>query len=66
VVGENLLTAQGPPEPIPVALGDVTGDAGGTFAGQSLCSNDSAGGVGYFGAGTDLPTGWHAVASSVT
>jgi serine protease len=57
-VGENLLTAQGPAEPIPGAIGDVKGNAGGTFAVQSLWSNDSAEGAGYCaGAGTDLPTG---------
>ena len=57
-VGENLSTAQGPPESIPGAIGDVTGNAGGTFAVQSLWSNDSAEGPGYCaGAGTDLPTG---------
>ncbi len=57
-VGENLLTAQGPPTPIPGALGDITGNQGGRFAVQSLWSNDSAGGAGYCaGAGTDLPTG---------
>jgi serine protease len=57
-VGENLLTGQGPPEPIYGALGDVKGNQGGTFAVQSLWSNDSAGGAGYCaGAGTDLPTG---------
>ncbi len=57
-VGENLLTAQGPPEPVPGALGNTTGNAGDRFAVQSLWSNDSAGGAGYCaGAGTDLPTG---------
>jgi serine protease len=57
-VGENLLTAQGPPEPVPGALGNMTGNAGDRFAVQSLWSNDSAGGAGYCaGAGTDLPTG---------
>jgi serine protease len=57
-VGENLLTATGPPEPIPGALGNITGNAGDRFAVQSLWSNDSAGGAGYCaGAGTDLPTG---------
>ncbi|HEX4671281.1 MAG TPA: hypothetical protein VH279_03380 [Solirubrobacteraceae bacterium] len=57
-VGENLLTAQGPPEPIPGALGNVTGNRGDHFAVQSLWSNDAAGGAGYCaGAGTDLPTG---------
>ena len=57
-VGENLLTGQGPPEPIPGAMGDITGNHGTAFAVQSLWSNDSAGGAGYCaGAGTDLPTG---------
>jgi hypothetical protein len=57
-VGENLLTASGPPEPIPGALGNITGNAGDRFAVQSLWSNASAGGAGYCaGAGTDLPTG---------
>jgi hypothetical protein len=57
-VGENLVTGSGPPEPIPGALGDITGNQGETFAVQSLWSNDSAEGAGYCaGAGTDLPTG---------
>jgi serine protease len=57
-VGENLLTAQGPPEPIPGALGNVTGNRGDRFAVQSLWSNQAAEGTGYCaGAGTDLPTG---------
>jgi hypothetical protein len=57
-VGENLLTAQGPPEPIPGAIGDIKGNAGGTFAVQSLWGNGSAEGAGYCaGAGTDLPSG---------
>jgi serine protease len=57
-VGENLLTASGPPEPVPGALGNVTGNAGDRFAVQSLWSNAAAGGTGYCaGAGTDLPTG---------
>ncbi len=57
-VGENLLTASGPPEPIPGALGNITGNAGDRFAVQSLWSNAAAGGAGYCaGAGTDLPTG---------
>jgi len=57
-VGENLLTAQGPPEPVPGAMGDMTGNAGDRFAVQALWSNDSAEGAGYCaGAGTDLPTG---------
>jgi serine protease len=57
-VGENLLTAQGPPEPVPGALGNVIGNRGDRFAVQSLWSNDAAGGAGYCaGAGTDLPTG---------
>ena len=57
-VGENLLTASGPPEPVPGALGNITGNAGDRFAVQSLWSNAAAGGAGYCaGAGTDLPTG---------
>jgi hypothetical protein len=57
-VGENLFTATGPPEPIPGALGNVTGNRGDRFAVQSLWSNAAAGGTGYCaGAGTDLPTG---------
>jgi hypothetical protein len=57
-VGENLLTAQGPPAPIPGAIGDIKGNHGQTFAVQSLWSNDAAGGAGYCaGAGTDLPVG---------
>jgi serine protease len=57
-VGENLLTASGPPEPIPGALGNITGNGGDRFAVQSLWSNAAAGGAGYCaGAGTDLPTG---------
>jgi serine protease len=56
-VGENLLTGQGT-EPVPGAMGNMTGNAGDRFAVQSLWSNDSAGGAGYCaGAGTDLPTG---------
>jgi hypothetical protein len=57
-VGENLLTGQGPPAPISGAMGDMQGNAGSTFAVQSLWSNNSAAGAGYCaGAGTDLPTG---------
>jgi hypothetical protein len=56
-VGENLLTGQGT-EPVPGAMGDITGNDGKTYAVQALWSNDSAGGAGYCaGAGTDLPTG---------
>jgi serine protease len=56
-VGENLLTGQGT-EPVPGAMGNMTGNAGDRFAVQSLWSNDSAAGAGYCaGAGTDLPTG---------
>jgi serine protease len=55
-VGENLLTATGPPEPIPGALNDITGNQGQKFAVQSLWSNDAAAGAGYCaGAGNDLP-----------
>jgi|GEM_PF-1729242 len=46
-VGENLLTAQGPPEPIYGALGNITGNAGETFAVQSLWSNAANEGTGY-------------------
>jgi hypothetical protein len=56
-VGESLTGGSGV-TPIPGALGDITGNQGGTFAVQSLWSNDSAAGAGYCaGAGTDLPTG---------
>ncbi|HLY47827.1 MAG TPA: hypothetical protein VKR21_01405 [Solirubrobacteraceae bacterium] len=55
-VGENLLTGQGPPEPIYGALGDITGNAGERFAVQSLWSNRANAGTGYCaGAGTDSP-----------
>lgn len=55
-VGENLATGQGPPEPIYGALGDITGNAGSTFAVQSLWSNQADEGTGYCaGAGTDTP-----------
>jgi serine protease len=60
-VGEPLVTGlPGQPNvtPIPGAMGDIKGNAGSTFAVQSLWSNDSAAGAGYCaGAGTDLPTG---------
>ncbi len=55
-VGENLLTATGPPEPIPGALGNIKGNAGARFAVQSLWSNAANEGTGYCaGAGTDSP-----------
>jgi serine protease len=55
-VGENLLTGTGPPEPIPGALGDIQGNAGDSFAVQSLWSNAANEGTGYCaGAGTDSP-----------
>ncbi len=55
-VGENLFTGTGPPEPIPGALGDIQGNAGDTFAVQSLWSNIANEGTGYCaGAGTDSP-----------
>jgi serine protease len=55
-VGESL-TGQGT-TPIFGSMGDIQGNAGTTFAVQSLWSNNSAGGAGYCaGAGTDLPTG---------
>jgi hypothetical protein len=61
-VGEPLLNTGLPQQPsvnpIPGAMGDITGNAGTKFAVQSLWSNDSAGGAGYCaGAGTNLPTG---------
>jgi hypothetical protein len=57
-VGENLLTGQGPPEPVYGAMGNVTLNDGKQYAVQSLWSNNSAGGAGYCaGAGSDLPTG---------
>jgi len=41
--------------PIPGAMGDIKGNAGTTFAVQSLWSNEAAAGGGYCaGAGTDL------------
>jgi hypothetical protein len=41
--------------PVPGALGDITGNGGGTFAVQSLWSNDAAGGAGYCAGVNDLP-----------
>jgi serine protease len=55
-VGENLLTGQGPPEPVFGAMGDITGNGGETFAVQSLWSNAANAGTGYCaGANTDSP-----------
>jgi hypothetical protein len=58
-VGEPLITGlPGEPnvEPIPGAMGNITGNQGSEFAVQSLWSNAAAGGAGYCaGAGTDLP-----------
>ena len=55
-VGENLATGQGPPEPIPGAIGDIKGNAGSRFAVQALWSNAANEGTGYCaGAGTDSP-----------
>jgi hypothetical protein len=55
-VGENLLTATAPPEPIPGALGNIKGNTGARFAVQSLWSNAANEGTGYCaGAGTDSP-----------
>ena len=60
-VGEPLIGGlPGMPnvEPIPGAMGNIKGNAGTTFAVQSLWSNAAAAGTGYCaGAGTDLPTG---------
>jgi serine protease len=64
-VGTPLTEALGLPSvsglpttvPIPGAMGNMTGNAGGTFAVQSLWSNASAGGLGYCAgvASSDLP-----------
>jgi hypothetical protein len=55
-VGENLLTGTGPAEPIPGAIGNITGNAGDRFAVQALWSNAANEGTGYCaGAGTDSP-----------
>ncbi len=58
-VGEPLTgPIPGGPQvlPIPGAMGDIKGNAGKTFAVQSLWSNEAALGTGYCaGAGTDLP-----------
>jgi hypothetical protein len=55
-VGENLFTGTAPVEPIPGALGNITGNAGDRFAVQSLWSNAANEGTGYCaGAGTDSP-----------
>jgi hypothetical protein len=54
-VGLDPLTGQGT-APIPGALGDIKGNAGKTFAVQSLWSNAANAGTGYCaGAGTDSP-----------
>jgi serine protease len=55
-VGLNPVTGQGT-EPIPGALGNITGNAGETFAVQSLWSDAAAGGTGWCGGVNDLPTG---------
>ncbi|HEV3128470.1 MAG TPA: hypothetical protein VGY32_05775 [Solirubrobacteraceae bacterium] len=55
-VGLDPATGQGPPVPVPGALGNITGNAGGTFAVQSIWSNTANAGTGYCaGAGTDSP-----------
>jgi hypothetical protein len=58
-VGEPLTgPVPGGPQvlPIPGAMGNIKGNAGTTFAVQSLWSNEAAAGTGYCaGAGTDLP-----------
>jgi serine protease len=54
-VGLDPLTGQGT-VPVPGALGDIQGNAGETFAVQSLWSNAANEGTGYCaGAGTDSP-----------
>jgi serine protease len=55
-VGLDPATGQGPPVPVPGALGNITGNAGGTFAVQSIWSNTANAGTGYCaGAVTDSP-----------
>ena len=56
-VGLDPLTGQADsPVPFPGQLGDIQGNAGGTFAVQSLWSNAANEGTGYCaGAGTDSP-----------
>ena len=53
-VGLDPLTGQGT-EPIPGALGDVTGNAGGQFAVQSLWSDAANEGTGYCAGVNDSP-----------
>jgi hypothetical protein len=54
-VGESLTGSPGV-TPIPGAMGDIKGNGGGTFAVQSLWSNQADLGTGYCaGAGTDSP-----------
>jgi serine protease len=55
-VGLDPTTGAGPPVPVPGALGNITGNAGGRFAVQSIWSNTANAGTGYCaGAGTDSP-----------
>ena len=55
-VGIDPLTGQGPPFPIPGAVGTMTGNAGTVYPVQSLWSNADNAGTGYCaGAGTDSP-----------
>jgi serine protease len=54
-VGLNVLTGQGT-FPIPGALGDITGNGGGTFAVQSLWSDSALLGTGYCAGVNDLPS----------
>jgi len=66
-VGINPLTAQGPPEPVPGAVGTMTGNAGTVFPVQSLWSNADDEGTGYCaGAGTDSPVPAAAYGTSST
>ncbi len=53
-VGLDPLTGQGT-EPIPGALGNVTGNGGGTFAVQSLWSDAANAGTGYCAGVNDSP-----------
>jgi serine protease len=60
-VGEPLVETGLPEQPavtpIPGALGDITGNAGGTFAVQSLWSNAALAGAGYCDGSGTTPTG---------
>ena len=54
-VGLDPLTGQGPPLPIPGALGDITGNGGEAFAVQSLWSDSANLGTGFCAGVNDSP-----------